>query len=62
MNWSDMTHAERDAWLAVFAASWHHATTPVLGLVTDTSRATLCAAHADRAVEALRAVRPEVVR
>jgi hypothetical protein len=58
-----MTDAERTAWLALYAAAWFQPTAPSApGWVKDEHRAQYAAMQADRALEALRAARPDVLR
>lgn len=56
-----MTPRDLATWSALYAAAWFHATANTwCGAPTDQERATIAAHAADRALEALRAIRPEV--
>lgn len=57
-----MTEPERAAWLALYAAAWFQPTPTPAGVVNDAIRATAAAQQADRALIALWATRPEVLR
>lgn len=57
-----MTEPERAAWFALFAAAWFQPTGSPPGVVYLEHRAKVAADRADVALEALRAVRPEVLR
>ena len=56
-----MTDRELTLWSAVYASAWFHAPVLRLGHVTDEERAAVAAEAADRALAALRGVRPEVL-
>jgi hypothetical protein len=56
-----MTDREFTLWSAVYASAWFHASVLRLGHVTDEERAAVAAEAADRALAALRGVRPEAV-
>ena len=55
-----MTSREFTLWSAVYASAWFQAPVLRLGHVTDEERAAMAAEAADRALAALRGVRPEV--
>lgn len=57
-----MTDPERTAWLALYAAAWFQPTGGPPGVVYLEHRAKVAADRADIALEALRAVRPDVLR
>jgi hypothetical protein len=56
-----MTSREFTLWSAVYASAWYHTIVDKLGHVTDEDRAAVAAEAADRALAAVRGVRPEVV-
>lgn len=57
-----LTASDLAIWSALYAAAWFETPTmPVCGTVSDAARALIAATHADRALAALRQVRPEVV-
>lgn len=56
-----MTDRELALWSAVYANAWFNAPVLRLGHVTDEERAAVAAEAADRALAALRGVRPEVL-
>lgn len=55
-----MTPRDLATWSALYAAAWFHCTSAAwVGHVSDLDRARSAAHQADRALEALRAIRPE---
>jgi hypothetical protein len=56
-----MTDREFTLWSAVYASAWFQSPSRKLGHVNDDDRASGAADTADRALAALRRVRPEVV-
>ena len=56
-----MTDREHAAFIACYAAAWFQSTARFEpGVITDTERAVIACAHADRMVKALREVRPDL--
>lgn len=57
-----MTDSERAAWLALYAVAWFQSTPSKPGILSNEERAEVAAIRADVALEALKRVRPEVLR
>lgn len=58
----EVTDPERVAWFALYAAAWFQSTGSPPGVVYAEHRAQTAAERADAALDALRQVRPEVLR
>lgn len=57
-----MTDVDRQAWLALYAAAWFQPTAMPAGVIHAEDHARIAAERADAALEALRLVRPEILR